>query len=391
MSALRCLLLLCVLSPGAVFAQPMQGMHRADGPSAANDSAPSSMIGKAFVDPPPVPQEHAPAWAGSLPIGEELGGSYTLDELLSLALQNNPTVLQARLQINGELARAMQAGLYPNPVVSYVGDQMGENGTPGEWQGAEIKQRFVTAGKLDLSRSKYLQRARVAEHLAVAQQFRVCNDIRVHFAKSLAALEVADLRRELLKTSEDQRSDGSRDVQSRPGESGPGTSGERHAATASPAGSPSENDVRRHLIELSHWSESTPSPRRSKDRSTSERVADRLRVGLCTVARPQPRVAGRLCQTARGRHHVDRESVQWVPDLVVTGGSGHNFIERQATAAAKLSIEIPLFDRNQGTVRQAQADYTRQQSEIRRTQLDLRRGLAAEYDAYLTAYQHVTE
>jgi outer membrane protein TolC len=81
--------------------------------------------------------------------------------------------------------------------------------------------------------------------------------------------------------------------------------------------------------------------------------------------------------------------VQWVPDIVISGGSGYNYEAEETTAAAKVSVEVPLFDRNQGTVRQAEADYARQRNEIRRTELHLQKMLAQTYGKYLTALQGV--
>ena len=59
-------------------------------------------------------------------------------------------------------------------------------------------------------------------------------------------------------------------------------------------------------------------------------------------------------------------------------------------ASARASIVVPIFDRNQGTIRQAEADYTRQQGEVRRLELILKQELARLYRDYLTALQHAT-
>ncbi len=88
---------------------------------------------------------------------------------------------------------------------------------------------------------------------------------------------------------------------------------------------------------------------------------------------------------------VERESVEWVPDIVVRGGTGYNFEAKETTAVAGVSLEIPLYDRNQGTIRQARADYARQRQEIQRVELDLRNRLAMTYQQYLTALQHTHE
>ena len=72
----------------------------------------------------------------------------TLEAIEAIACNRNPTLTQAQAQIQGELGKAIQAGLVPNPTVSYVGEQWGIEGTAGEWQGAVFSQRIVTAGKL---------------------------------------------------------------------------------------------------------------------------------------------------------------------------------------------------------------------------------------------------
>ncbi len=86
---------------------------------------------------------------------------------------------------------------------------------------------------------------------------------------------------------------------------------------------------------------------------------------------------------------IRREIVQPVPDVIFEGGAGYNYEVGQTTGTATVAVDVPIFDWNQGTIRQAEADYARQQGEVRRIELLLRRELAARYRTYLTALQHV--
>jgi cobalt-zinc-cadmium efflux system outer membrane protein len=52
---------------------------------------------------------------------------------------------------------------------------------------------------------------------------------------------------------------------------------------------------------------------------------------------------------------------------------------------------LPIFDRNLGTIQQAQADLTRAHAEAQRLELELQTRLATEYRAYLSAWQYVQE
>src|SRR5262249_49596753 len=67
-----------------------------------------------------------------------------LAALEQLALQRNPTLLQAGANIEAAQGRAEQAGLYPNPTVGYAGERIGAGGTAGEMQGLFIDQTIVT-------------------------------------------------------------------------------------------------------------------------------------------------------------------------------------------------------------------------------------------------------
>src|SRR5262249_588790 len=92
------------------------------------------------------------------PLGEELrpapgpnGMPLTLPELEQIGLARNPGMGEARADVEASRGAAIQAGLYPNPVVGFQGDQIGSAGTPGQL-GAYLEQLIKTAGKLRLAR-----------------------------------------------------------------------------------------------------------------------------------------------------------------------------------------------------------------------------------------------
>ncbi|MCM2369964.1 TolC family protein [Aporhodopirellula aestuarii] len=322
--------------------------------------------------------------------------SYNLEDFLTLAAQHNPTIRQSRLQISAQTAKALQAGLYPNPVLNYVGEQIGvdtedDKDSPGEFQGMTLRQRIVTAGKLRLSREKYMRRAHVSEHLAMAQQFRVCNDVRIHFYQTLAAKEIVELRKELLKSAEDS------------------------AVTARELynqGQANRVEVHRSNIKLQRSRLDVLSAENHYRESFRQLVAfvgvdltdgmvsgDLMPQGppisyqeaISMVLAESPELAAARAKLAADQTTLRREQVEWIPDIVAEGGAGYNFDANETVASANVSIELPVFDRNQGTIRQAQLDYCRQQEEIRRTELMLQQKMANLYQRYLTALQIATE
>ncbi len=317
--------------------------------------------------------------------------TYSLDYFLQLAAANNPTIRQARLQISAETAKALQAGLYPNPVLMYVGEKINSDGTAGEFQGFEVQQRFVTANKLQLSRLKYRQRAHVAEHLAIAQQYRVSNDIQKHFYQTLAASERLSLQRELLKTSEDS-SVTSRELYNQ--------------------GQANLPDIRRSNVQLQQRRLDVLQAENEfaeAFRQLTSLIGCTLPIGVldgdlrpqtaipsfdtvyCSLIEDSPEVLAAKAKLAADQTTVQRESVQWVPDVVAQFGPGYNFTNNDPVYNASVRVELPIYDWNQGTIQQARRDLQRQQEEIRRVELMLRDRLAMSYRMYATSLQHATE
>src|SRR5262245_40459628 len=77
--------------------------------------------------PPPAPSEKAPAPPAERPgsTGAPEATPLTLEELEKRALDRNPTLNQADAAVEVARGRRRQAGLYPNPVIHYHGDEIG--------------------------------------------------------------------------------------------------------------------------------------------------------------------------------------------------------------------------------------------------------------------------
>lgn len=353
-------------------------------------------IGKRFAPPPPMPVKLPALDYGLDPPHAGVAQTFTLDALLDLAIHNNPTLVQAQTHISAELGKALEAGLYPNPMLQYTGQQIGVRNaqqphTAGEFQGGLIQQEIVTSRKLALSRQKYMLRARVSEHLAVAQQFKVLNDVRMHYYRSLAATETLRIERELLKTAED-RALTVREMynvgQAKRTEVRQTDVGLERARLRVLEADNNRQQVFQELMSLvgipancGNVTGQLPSCEPRLDFETA----------LARIWAESPQLAATRAKLTCDQVTVRREQTQWVPNLILSGGTGYDFQDRDTVAAANMYMDVPIFDRNQGTVRQAQADMTRQQAEIQRVEQQLRLQLADVYRRYLTADQHATQ
>ena len=272
----------------------------------------------------------------------------------------------------------------------YVGELIGAEGTAGEFQGGVVRQRIVTAHKLDLSRQKYLSRTRVAEWMALAQQYRVLNDVRMHYFRARGHRELWEIERELLKNAEDDvvthREMYNLGQASQAQVHQANVRLQQHRLNVMMA----ENDYRQTLEELTVlMGVDLPAVQLVTPLEGDLTPID-WDEALVRMIDTSPQMMAARNKLESDRLTVRRETVEPVPDVVLEGGSGYNFESNDTVGVASVSVSVPLFDWNQGTIRQAEADYARQQGEVRRMELVLRRDLARQYRTYLTALQHVT-
>lgn len=343
-------------------------------------------VGERFTEPPPVPP--VPQSLAE-PIYATEAAPFTLEAIEQLACRQNPTLAQARAQIEGELGKAIQAGLLPNPTARYVAEQVGVGGTAGEWQGLEVTQRIVTAKKLKLSRAKFLQLTRASEWRALEQQYQVLNDLRMHFWRTLGQQQKVAILEDLLKNAEDAAVT-ARELYNE----GQATRAALHDAnvvlqTARLDLLAARNNLRQSWWELASIAGLRMSPAPVTGVLDGPVSPIDFEVALDRLLTESPQMLA-----ARAKLHADeikirRETVEPVPDVVVTYGIGRNFEAEDTTHNIGVAMEVPVFDWNQGTIRQAEADAVRQRAEIERIEFNLQRDLARVYRDYLTAMQNV--
>ena len=318
------------------------------------------------------------------------GKTLSLQRLKQLARKNNPTLIQAWVLVEGERAKALQAGLYPNPVGGYSGDQINVKNTIGEFQGGFIQQEFVTAGKLELSREKYLARASAAEYQALAQEYRVMNGIVIQYYRVLGFQERVDIQRELLKSWQDQL---------------------LTVKEMFNVGQANEADLRQARVQLQQqqlsllMAENEVQMERERlmalvgtslpSQPVSGMLAEdlppiRFEEALKRLLQESPELALAHANVRSDRIMVQREQAEPIPNITLRGSAGRNYVETQTVYGIQAFIKIPIFDWNQGTIQQARADLRRQEAQVTLTELRLRRSLAEQFQQYLTALQHIT-
>lgn len=315
-----------------------------------------------------------------------------LTDLETLALERNPTLVQADAQVRISRGKALQAGLYPNPRVGYVAEQIGVEGTAGELHGGFIEQEIVTAGKLGLSRSKYLQEERQAQIQIVAQRYRVLQGVRAAFYETLAQQQRLDLRRRLAANAEEVT---------------------RTLTELENVGQANRGDVLQGRIQLQRaqanlqvaerrlqasWEqlatqlgepEMDVTPLEGTLEFSSDELLNRDEA-FANLLACSPQLQFAQAEVARDRIALRRERAEPISNITIRGEVGRNFESNDTVAGVEVGIKLPIYDGNQGTIVQAQAELVRAEAEVARVELMLRQRFAkvyADYEAALAITQ----
>ena len=327
------------------------------------------------------------------------GRLLTLEEAQRMASESNPTLRQAEAEIRATKARQQQAGLYPNPTVGYVGDEIRGGSVGGGKQGFFVRQTIVTGGKLSNNRTVLSRETQIATVEAEEQRIRVTTAIKTAFVRVLASQELLDVQRDLANIEHDyaetQRQlvntgqvDETEELQSEIAarkqrlavHMRENSQLEEWRAIAALIGKPDLPlmTVSGHLD--SGW------PEIDEEQISEKLVADS----------PSTRIAG--ASVAKADAEIVRAKRSAVPDVELRGGLIYNN-EQLGTAPyakgwegiAEVGVQLPIFNRNQGNVAAAEAESDRAKLEMQRVALILHERTAAVLDEYANAKLIATE
>jgi cobalt-zinc-cadmium efflux system outer membrane protein len=332
------------------------------------------------------PKEENPLPAPPFPRPDDKRPAISLEELEQLALQNNPTLVEAAMQIEASRAKAQQARLWPNPTVGYVAEQIGVNGTAGEFQGGFVQQEIITAFKRRLSAAKYSQQAQTAEFNALGQQLRVLNGVRMHYFKVVAASRMTAIRHALFENATEEYR----------------TTLEEHNIGRKDKAEVLLAENRRNKARIDWLREKNHFDLMWRELAvlvgTPELTAGKLKDNLEPEGAPLDydaslaRILSESAEVLAARSHVSfeeislkRERVEPIPNITLKGAAGYNAETKQSVADVQVGIELPLWNRNQGNIRLVQADLQRSLAEVRRVELSLQKRLAQRFTTYQDA------
>ena len=266
---------------------------------------------------------------------------------------------------------------------------MGNSGYGGQ-HGAFVGQRIITAKKLQLNRATMSQEIEQAKWALQAQEQRVLTDVRLAFYELLVARRAVALEEQLLNI---------------------GREGVKSAEALQAAKEVSRADVLQARVEVEA---ATIQLQNARNRQTAAGRRLAAVVGAPEVDLSQlqgnleaelpnlswddalnrllaesPEVAQAQAGVERARWALQRECAGRVPNIDTLASVRYDASTQNTIAGVSIGMPLPVFDRNQGNIRRAQAELMDAEQEIQRLQLQLRNRLAAAFQRYENARQQV--
>ncbi|RUQ88499.1 TolC family protein [Legionella septentrionalis] len=311
----------------------------------------------------------------------------TFKQALDIAYRNNP-----ELQAEIDRAQAMrgvfiQSGLYPNPQLTLTAENFGGSGSYSSYKAAETT--FSATQPIPLGhRLQYLKKATYADYLASLAQIKVQKAtlyvaVGVAYVDALYAEQWHRVTKKLIRLNLDIVAAIERRVK---------------------AGAGSELDLRLAQIRLGEARIQENKAARDalfQRAKLARSLGDGLRIdrplvdkGLPGISLNWPKLLKHLpqspqllqmqlqLQAKRATITAVKKSV-W-PDLNIQLGGRHFSDDGSNAAVMSAFAEVPVYNRNQGKILTAEAQYTQTSHDFQGTRLDVRQNV---YNAFLQAQQ----
>ena len=367
-------------------------------PSAAAASEFASLRQPTHPDPPGPDNRVRQAGAEQLPTPRPLPGNLPPgdgpigpEELLALAGSAHPDIAAARARADVARGKLIQAGLYPNPLVSYRHDEINQSQNAAGFLAMEVTQNLPRRFKRKLDQQAAAAGVQAADFQAMTQWFLVLTRLRQAYIERLAALREVAAAEEMVTVAEMGLKAAEKVVGS-----GAGTrldvlqaraeldqsrvrvevARERAAAAsrllAAAAGLPALPD--RPLVDVLDL----PIPAYDADKVTE----------LVRENSSELREAEALAVQAERMMRRAEEDPR--PDYFLTVRPlYYSFPDQKPFVFVQFGGLLPVFNRNQGNIAAARAEAIRAREAVGQLELRLRERVAAAYQRYAAARRQV--
>lgn len=315
---------------------------------------------------------------------------WSLANLESLALQNNPAIKEVSAAAQKAMGFQTQVGTRPNPIVGYNATQLADQGT--DQHVVFVEQEIVMGGKLRLNQGVLGQEVQSQLWEAEAQRYRVLTDVRQHYFDALAAqrkYELANAFHEIASKGADysqRRLDAKEGTMSEVLQAEIQTSQveiQRQQAEAAYRG------AWRQLMAVVGMPQTTPGVLEGTLPTVAESLDWELIKSETLASSPELQAArARVC---RAQANISRQDAQAIPNLSLMVAAGHDRSTGSGLVNAQIGLPVPFFNKNEGNISAAHAELCRSTQEVHRIELAIRSRIAAAAASYETAAAAVNQ
>ncbi len=312
----------------------------------------------------------------------------TLEEFVALAERSHPRLLAARASVEAARGKAVQARLYPNPVIAGFSPQI--VGAYSQWAGT-VTQDVVTAGKLRLAQQAALRNVQKSEYELIRARYDVLRDVR----QTYYALLVSQRRLEIYKLLLDIAKR-SYEIGRQLADAGEGTKAdvlfwsiERDRAEVRILNATVFIETGRRQLAAAVGLPRVDIGKLEADLHQELPNFDLKQLQEAVVRlNARPRVAEAII--AGNQWSLERAVVNPIPNISLMGGYQRQVgVPAMDMGVAQIMMSVPLFDRNQGNIRSARADIATARADLRMVELDLATQTAQAVAAYRTSQRLV--
>lgn len=295
----------------------------------------------------------------------------TLSTIEQWACENSPAIRQA----NAAVAKAMgfrdQVGRYPNPVGGFNSSQLADRGT--DQHVAFLEQDIVRGKKLERNRLVLQQEVQAQLWQVEMTRLRVLTDVKVRFYETLAAQQRVTLAANFEKVTTrgveaaQRRLDaleGNRPelLQTRIQQSEVQLLQQRAEITFDAAWRSLFNVVGVPCNRTGSLAGSLSLPLDTRDWEAE----------YCQLEAASPEIRMAWSRVAAAQANLQRQQVQPVPNLSLMVAGGYDNGTNSQIINTQLGMPLPLYNKNQGNIAAAWAEYCRTTQELARLKLAIR-------------------
>ncbi|QDV73748.1 TolC family protein [Botrimarina mediterranea] len=348
-----------------------------------------------LIQPPTVAEGLALEASTNAPERLPSASGLTLTALEQMAFGSNPAIAQSEARVRALRGKWVQVGLAPNPTAGYSAGEVGNDGKAGQ-QGGFAGQTFITAHKLQRNRAVVAAEITRAEQELVQIQQRVQTDVRRSYYEALLAQRRVELADQLVRVTSEAVTASKSLLEAEEIPLAGLLQTEVQQQNAIVLSRTAANGLSQAWRQLSAVVGGSDLPFQPLDGDVTL-LPETLdwQQQLVRISNESPEMAAAMADVERARRALDRASVEAIPDISTQVSVQYDASTTDTITGVQVGIPLPIWNRNQGGIRQAQAEVTEAVRNVDRVELNLNQRLAnafREYsDAQVTATSYAEE